>query len=152
MNLRELIGSMNKQERIAWLGVASLMPVALYLAWQLFVSASGGEGHASVATQRTGGRIFMVYMACYCWIVFRDKSRFSDERDRLIAIRGVAAAYLLLALAMIGVAFTIASPRWQPYWTSRSPAWLEAFFMFCLIASLALGWCTRVAHYWRDRR
>ncbi|WP_411832589.1 hypothetical protein [Pseudoxanthomonas mexicana] len=152
MSVTAMIAEMNKQERIAWLGAALFVPVALYLGWRLFLDPAGIDGLASTAAQRAGARVFMLFLLGYGWIRWKGAGRFIDERDLRIAARAAVVGYLWLALTLIAAAHVLGLESFQDYVRSRSLAWLEAFLMFGLVSSGAAISCTRAVLYWRDRR
>ena len=143
-----LVESMNKQERIAWLGAAVFSTMSAYLAWHLFA----GNGEALELVRGRVGHGFLLFVAGYWWISRRMRGPLVDERDRQIALHALQAGYAGLALALFVTATLVGLDDYHAFARSRSPAWQEIFLVLCIASSLALACWVRLFHYWRDRR
>lgn len=150
----DVVAQMTRQERIAWPGMAVLLPVVLCLAWSLFVDPSGRDGEVTTTTRRVVGYASFVFLAGYYFLVRRSAGLRVDERDRQVTARATRAGFLLpvvmLALIVGMVAMDLAPV--QAFVHSRSPVWVSTYLMLGIHLSMVAMSAIRIGHFRRDRQ
>lgn len=146
-------GSMSKQEKATILGWLVFLFGTGYLIWHLFFSDGVLEtGVISEDVRDWAYRLFWLYLAGFVLINYRDRTLEEDERDRQIVAKAFKAGYVALLLFLLLAAAVVGMDSYQPFVKSRSSAWLEVFFLLCMVSSLLVHASTRGFCYWRDRQ